>query len=190
MLFQLVQIIYWIALSMWFGGALFVCVAAPVIHRTVMDNKPILPHVLSVNLENKHGTLLAGTIISNLMAAVSEIEMLCAALLLIVLSAQWFMIDLSDNWLLISAILRSALYIAAVTIVVYEWRSVWPKILRFRQTYIDNADDPEKANPASEEFDRLQRESDMLLQVLVGLLLAMILLSGNLSLHSVTRVKF
>jgi hypothetical protein len=183
MLFQLVQVIYWIALSMWFGGALFLGVAAPVIHRTVMENRPILPHVLSVNLENKHATLLSGTIISNLLAAISRIEVVCAAILLVVIAAQWFLIDLSDSWVRTSAFLRSGLYLGAAAVVIYEWSFAWPRILQFRQAYIDNADDPEKANPASEQFDKLQRESEILLQVLIALLLGIILLSGSLTTH-------
>ena len=59
-LFQLVQIVYWLALATWFGGVLFVAIAAPAVFRTVRENNPVLPHVLSVNLEGQHGTLLAG----------------------------------------------------------------------------------------------------------------------------------
>ena len=43
-------------------------VAAQVIMRTMHENNPLLPHVLSVNLEGQHGTLLAGTIIGNLIS--------------------------------------------------------------------------------------------------------------------------
>src|SRR3954454_21167129 len=61
-LYQIVQIVYWLALATWFGGVLFVAISAPVILRTVRENNPILPHVLSVNLEGQHATLLAGSI--------------------------------------------------------------------------------------------------------------------------------
>ena len=51
MLFQLVQTVYWLALSIWFGGAMFIGVAWQIIHRTVRESNPVLPHVLSVNLD-------------------------------------------------------------------------------------------------------------------------------------------
>src|SRR5580704_19328585 len=62
MLLDLVQVVYWLALSTWFGGVLFIAAAAPVIIKTVKDADPLLPTVLSVNLEGQHGTLLAGGI--------------------------------------------------------------------------------------------------------------------------------
>jgi hypothetical protein len=65
--------------------------------------------------------------------------------------------------------------------VIYNWRVLWPKVIEMRQTFIENADDPEKANPASERLDRLQRDSEVLLMLLVFLLLGMILLSGGMS---------
>jgi hypothetical protein len=64
---HLVQILYWLALSTWFGGVLFVALSAPVIFRTVREQNPLLPTVLSVNLEGQHGTLLAGSIVGNLL---------------------------------------------------------------------------------------------------------------------------
>ena len=67
-LFQLVQIVYWLSLATWFGGALFVAMAVPAIFRTVGENNPVLPHVLSVNLEGQHGTLLSGSIVGALYA--------------------------------------------------------------------------------------------------------------------------
>ncbi len=49
--FQLIQIVFWLALSTWFGAVLFIAVAAPIIFRTVRESNPVLPMVLSVNLE-------------------------------------------------------------------------------------------------------------------------------------------
>jgi hypothetical protein len=46
--------------------------------------------------------------------------------------------------------------------------------------FIDNADDPDKANPASEKMDQHQRDSEVLLMILVFLLLGIILFSGNI----------
>ena len=178
MLFQLVQVVYWLALSTWFGGVLFIAVAAQVIFRTVKENNPILPHVLSANLEGQHGTLLAGTIVGNLIAMLSRIELVCAGILLVTIVAQWFLIDLQVPWNRSSAFVRSGLYLAATLIVVYDWRFLWPKIWKYRQQFIDNADDPEQANPAREQFNRHQRESVTLLSILVFLLLGIVLFSG------------
>ncbi|MGD0462188.1 MAG: hypothetical protein ABSB74_06845 [Tepidisphaeraceae bacterium] len=181
MLFQLVQTVYWLALSMWFGGAMFIGVAVQAIHRTVRENNPLLPHVLSVNLEGQHSTLLAGAIVGNLISALMRVEVVCAAVLFFAIGSQWFLIDLSDTWNKASAFVRSGLFLAATAVVIYDGWVLWPKVMKSRQMYIDNADEPEKANPASERLDRLQRDSEMLLMALVFLLLGIILFSGNIS---------
>jgi len=65
--------------------------------------------------------------------------------------------------------------------VVYDWLFVWPQIDRHRQQYIDHADEPDVANPAREQFDRYQRESELLLKIVLALLLGMIAFSFNIS---------
>jgi hypothetical protein len=180
MAFPLVQTLYWIALATWFGGVLFIAVAAPVIFRTVKEHNPILPSVLSVNLEGQHGSLLAGTIVANLISQLVRIELLCAATLLIALVGQWFVTDTrGDNWL--PPLLRTAMYLAAVGFVVYDWRVIWPKIRLFRDQYIQHADEPDVANPANDEFNRYQHESELLLRIRLALLLALILFSANIT---------
>jgi hypothetical protein len=180
MSFALVQIIYWISLSTWFGGVLFIAVAAPVIFRTIKDSNPILPSVLSVNLEGQHGSLLAGTIVANLLNQLVRIELLCAGGLLLGLVGQWFVTEVSgSHWLL--PLLRSAMFLGAVVIVLYDWRILWPKIDGARTLYVDHADEPEVANPAKEDFDRLHGESVNLLMVRAALLLAIILFSGSIT---------
>jgi hypothetical protein len=177
MLFQFVQIAYWLALATWFGAVLFVALAPPVILRTMRDTKPVLPNVLSVNLEGQHGTLLAGTIMGNLIEPLIRLQLVCAGVLLVALAAQWFLIDLSGS-MVVPPILRSALYVAAVVLLLYDWRVVWPKTWKYRQEYIDHADEPDVANPALDQFDRYQAESLRTLMIITCLLLGMILFSA------------
>jgi hypothetical protein len=80
----------------------------------------------------------------------------------------------------IQPILRSAMFIAATVFVIYNWRSVWPKVLRYRQEYLDNADDPDKANPALDQFDHYQNESLTIVRNVLFLLLGIILFSANI----------
>jgi hypothetical protein len=178
-LFQFVQILYWLSLSTWFGGVLFVLLAPPIILRTVRESNPLLPLVLSVNLDGQHGTLLAGSIVSNLLGPVIKAELTCAAAMLVAIIGQWFLVDVSGA-ALFPPILRSAMFVAAVVFVIYNWRSVWPKVLRYRQEYLDNADDPDKANPALDLFDRYQNESLMIVRNVLFLLLGIILFSANI----------
>src|SRR5271170_7975283 len=153
LVFQIVQIVYWIALSVWFGSVLFIALAAPVIFRTVQENNPILTNVLSVNLDGQHSTLLAGTIVANLIQRMLVIEMICGGALLVTLIVQWFVIDLSssassalaDN--LGAAVLRCVLFLAAAVVVLYDRFVVWPRVMKHRLAYIDHADEPEVANP-------------------------------------------
>jgi hypothetical protein len=180
MAFSLLQIIYWIALATWFGGVLFIAIAAPIVFRTVKENNPILPTVLSVNLEGQHGSLLAGTIVANLISHLVQVELICAGGLLIGLVGQWFLSDTSgDNWLL--PLLRSAMYLSAVGFVLFDWRVIWPKVTKYRDTYVENADDPDVANPANDEFNRYQRESEFLLRIRLALLLGLILFSASIT---------
>ena len=176
-LFMLVQTVYWIALSVWFGGLLFVAIIWPIIFRTIAEADPTLPTVLSVNLEKSHGSLLAGNIVANILRLFSTIQLGCAAALLLMLLAQWGVMDLSQRNKL-HAIIRAVLFIAAATIVLYERYAVWPKIMQHRQTYIDHADEPDIANPAKDQFDRYQGEEMRLLFFQIILLSLLMIFSG------------
>lgn len=177
LLFPLVQIVYWLALSTWFGGVLFLAIAAPIIFRTVRESDPLLPTVLSVNLEGQHSTLLAGSIVSNLIGAFIRIELFCAAAVLVCLVVQ-LVRDWQDRT---AGVARAAMFTAAVVFTLYNWRIVWPRIRQHRAEYIEHADEPEIANPAREQFDRYHRESVILLMIVLATLLGMIMFSTSLS---------
>ena len=176
LLFEFIQIVYWLALSTWFGGVLFIALCAPIILRTVQEHDPTLPTVLSVNLEGQHATLLGGTIISNLISMLLRMEGICAVVLAITIAVQWGMH--SQEWP--EALVRTLMFVAAVLVVAYDWRIVWPRMRRHRQEYIDHADEPEIANPAREQFNRFQKESMLLLMIVVALLLGMIVFSTSI----------
>jgi hypothetical protein len=179
-LFQLVQIVFWLALATWFGSVLFVAVAAPVVFRTIRDSNPILPHVLSVNLEGQHGTLLAGEIIGNILARLARLQLACAAALLLALLAQFFLADLAGENRT-AAIIRTALYLAAAGLALYDAFALWPQVWKHRREFIDHADEPDIANPAKDRFDAGQRRSLTLLMAVQFLLLGVILFSGNIT---------
>lgn len=179
-MFHFVQIVYWLALATWFGGVLFIALAAPVIFSTVRENNPILPTVLSVNLENQHATLLANSIVSNLIERLIRIEMVCAGVLLVALAGQWAILPLTSSQL-VPAIIRSACYLAAVLLTIYNWRILWPRVRRHREHYIAHADEPEVANTARDEFERHHRETITVLSIQLGLLLMMVVFSANIS---------
>ena len=179
-LFQLVQIVYWLALATWFGGVLFVAIAAPVVFRTVRENNPVLPHVLSVNLEGQHGTLLAGSIVGNLIARLARLQLACGGLLLLALLAHLYVAEVNGSHGT-AAIVRTGLLLAAGGVALYDGWLVWPRLWRHREEFIEHADEPEVANPAKDEFDRAQRRSVTLLMAVLFLLLGMILFSGNIT---------
>lgn len=175
--FAFFQIVYWLALATWFGGALFVAIAAPVVFRTVRENEPVLPTVLSVNLEGQHGTLLAGSIVSNLIGMLSRVVWACAVAMAVAIGVQWA--QHAQDWPV--ALVRTVLFVASVVLVIYDRRLVWPRISRSRQDYIDHADEPEVANPARDQFNRYQRESELLLMLQVALLLGIIVFSTSIT---------
>lgn len=173
-----IQFFYWLSLATWFGGVLFVAVAAPVIFQTIRENDPTLPTVLSVNLEGQHGTLLAGSIVANLLTTLLRIQLVCAATLALTLIAQWILLVHVQPFL---TIVRSALYLAAVVLLIYDWRIVSPQIYKYRQEYIDHADEPEVANPAKDQFDRYHRERITLLMLSLCALLGLVSFSAGIS---------
>lgn len=173
-MFDLIQILYWLGVSTWFGGVLFIAMAAPVIVRAVRESNPVMTSVLSVNLEGQHGTLLAGSIIGQMMALLVRVQLGCAAILAVALIGHWVMLPRSGNPLVMQ-IVRTALFLAAAGLLLYQWRVVWPRMWKHRQEYIDHADEPDIANPALDQFERYQGELAntliMLLAVLLGLIL-------------------
>ena len=175
--FDLVQILYWLALSTWFGGVLFIAIAAPIIVRSVRDSNPVMTSILSVNLEGQHGTLLAGSIIAQIMGVLVRVELACAAVLLLALLGHWMLLPRSGNDLVMQ-IVRTALYLAAVGLLLYQWRIVWPRMWSSRQEYIDHADEPDVANPALDRFERYQGELANVLIMLLAVLLGMVLFSA------------
>src|SRR5437764_11366292 len=73
------------------------------------------------------------------------------------------------------------MFIGAVGFVLFDWLLVWPRIRQYRDEYVEHADEPEIANPANDEFNRFQRESELLLRIRLGLLLALILFSASIT---------
>src|SRR4051812_16530979 len=176
-LFMLVQTVYWLALSVWFGGLMFVAIIWPIIFRTIHEADPTLPTVLSVNLEKSHSSLLAGNIVANILRLFSAIQLGCAGALLLMLLAQWGVMDLSPQNKL-HAIIRSVLFLLGCAVVLYDRYVVWPKLMEHRQNYIDHADEPEIANPAKDQFDHYQGEAMRLLFFQIILLSLMMIFSA------------
>lgn len=184
--FPIVQIVYWLALATWFGGVLFIALAAPIIFRTVREQKPLLPTVLSVNLENQHADLLAGSIVGNLLAMLSRLQPICSVGVLIGLIGQWFFSNWYGAGLLTQIILRCCLFTAAVFMMVYQWRIIWPRINKYRNEYLDHADEPDVANAAKDQFDRYHQEGVTVLMILLSLLLGIVLFSGSIAAKTYT----
>ena len=179
-LFVFVQTVYWLALSTWFGGVLFIALSAPAIFRTVLDSNPILPTVLSVNLEKQHATLLANSIVSSLIERLIRVELVCAAALFVTIICQWIVLPTTNNQL-IPLVVRSMLFLAALVLVLYNWRVLWPRVNRYREHYVAHADEPDVANAARDDFERSHRETVTVLSIQLAALLGMVLFSANIS---------
>jgi hypothetical protein len=177
--FQFVQLLYWIGLSTWFGSVVFVAIAAPVIFKTVRQNNPILTDILSVNLEGQHGTLLAGSIVVDLIRRLFWLEIICGIGVVIAMAAQPFVID-PNGGAQTTMIIRGALLIAAAAVVLFDRQVLWPRLQAARAEYVEHADEPDIANPAKDKFDSDQRVSVALLTVVTGLLLGIIVFSTTI----------
>jgi len=180
MAFQFVQIFFWLSLSTWFGCVLFIAIAVPVIFRTVREADPVLPAVLSVNMEGQHGTLLAGTIVYNLLKQLRIVQIAAAGVMLVAIITQSFLIDLNGTNGT-AALVRGGLFLAAAATMMLDWLIISPQIAGFRQKYLENADEPDIANPAKENFNQQHARSVTALQVMLFCLLGMILFSASVT---------
>ena len=179
MTLDIVYMVYWLLLAAWFGLVLFGAMAVPVIFRTIEEADPTLPTVLSVNLDGQHGALLSMTIANQILARLAWVQLVCAGGLLVALIAQWALQGTGGQAVVLNA-LRSALYLAAVGLLVYGWRVLWPRAAQQRRAYVDNADDPEVALPARDQLTRLHREGEVVQLALASVLSALILFSVNM----------
>lgn len=178
--FQLVQSIYWLALTTWFGGLVFIAIAWPVIVTVVKEEDPTLPRVLSVNVDHDHAGLLAGTIIGAIIRHIGFIQLCCAGVVLLMLISQWFVIG--ENWHnRLSGIARCTFFVGSAIMLVYDRRVVWPKAWKAREQFIENADDPDKANVFREQFIQHQRDSVRLMLYQLVLLSLVVVFSSAIT---------
>jgi hypothetical protein len=177
--FQFIQIIYWLALATWFGSVIFLAMAVPIIFRTVREARPVLAHVLSVNLEGQHSTLLGSSIVGNLLSRLGIVQLVCGGVVLIATILQLFTTNTIGTNLHVT-IFRAVLCAAALAVVAYDRFVIWPKMARDREEYIEHADEPEIANPAKDRLDVNQRRSMLLTVVTFGTLLLLIVYSANI----------
>lgn len=187
MFYQLVQAAYWLALSTWFGGAVFIALAAGVVFRTLREQKPVLPQVLAVNLEDQHATLLGSSVMSQLLRSIGRVQLLCAVVVVAGTGLHFAVADVNGNNQT-AAILRLVLAVLAAGVICYDRFLVAPRLARHRQTYIDHADEPDLANPAKDAFDRDQQLALTLLLLTVALLAGLILFSAPITPAGTLRV--
>ena len=179
----LVQALYWLSLSTWFGAALFSAVAPPIILRVIQAADPTLPRVLSVNLDRQHSTLLASQVAGEILLAMFRVQGLAAAAFLPALVAQWFAVDHAGPAVVLPVVV-TALYLLAALFLVFGWRFVWPRVMQHRAAYIENADDPDVANPELDQFDRYSNELFGTVRNLLFAVLGIVLFSANLLPHA------
>jgi hypothetical protein len=114
------------------------------------------------------------------MEVLFRVELACAGAMLLALVAQWIVLHpMGRN--LVPPVVRTALYLGAVVLLLYHWRVLWPRTWKKRQEYIEHADEPDVANAALEELDRLQGEIALVLFLLVTLLLGVIVFSASIA---------
>ena len=176
--------VYWAGLATWFGSAMFLVIATPIVFRVIREQDPTLPTVLSVNLDAQHATLLASTIVGKLMQSVTRVGLACAIAVLVGLAGQAFVLPMRSGQTLLQMLIRVALFFAATGALAYDWRVLSPRLFHWRQEYIDHADEPDVANAAKDHLDHASRESINVLFGMIVLLLGLILFSANVSYFS------
>lgn len=188
MLFQLIDALYWLSLATWFACVLCCAVVPPIVLRVIREADPTLPRVLSVNLDKQHSTLLAGDVVGAILSTLFRLQALCCLAFLPLLIVKWFTIDLSGQRVAMPVLL-SALYILAAAFMLYGWRIVWPKVMTHRQTYLDNADNPDIANAELDQFDRYSAELFSIVRNLLFALIGMLIFSAALRPASIAFIS-
>lgn len=185
MLQPLIDALFWLTLATWFGCVLTSAVLPPIILKTIRDADPTLPRVLSVNLDKQHSTLLAGSVVGAILAAMFRLQAICAGVFVlpligkIVMLVRFYLVDRDQTKLILSLII-GVLYLGATAFLLYGWRVVWPRVMKHRETYIANADDPDVANAELDAFDRYSHELGAIIRNVLFCLLGVLLFSAAL----------
>jgi hypothetical protein len=177
--YQAVQILYWLALSVWLGSMVFLAAGAPAIFRAVRNLDARSGKHSDPALDEQQTTIVAGGVIGSLLDRLMQIQLVCAGAMLPLMVGQLLLIDLTATNRT-AAIIRAVLWLLALGIFLYDWRIHHPRTWALRQRYLDNADDPEVSGQAREQFHRQQRRGDLLFQITVFLLIGLVVLSANI----------
>jgi hypothetical protein len=179
-LLQIIQTLYWAGLSAWFGGALFLLLAMPVLVRTHREHDPTLPRVLSVNLDRQHADLLSLSLFERIAPLLWSIAAVASMLIALGLVAQIVQTALTGS-ALIFWIVRSVLFGVAVIAAAYDRFHLARVAARAFQLYINHADDPEQAIGHRDSLNRTHQTRVALLFLQTVLLLGVILFgpTGN-----------
>ncbi|HQY88502.1 MAG TPA: hypothetical protein PK402_07575 [Tepidisphaeraceae bacterium] len=179
-MFQLLQTIYWIGLSSWFGSAVFLLLIVGTIFAVMRDQDPTLPKVLSVNIDGDHGVLLSIHLFTKLARVMTTFGFACAGAVLIGLAGQ-FVFGERAGPRFIDLIVRVGLMIASLGVMIYDRFVVTPKLASAIASYIDQADDPEATRENRERVIRAYHEAIAVLGGLACALGGLILFSANFS---------
>ncbi len=172
----LIDTLYWLALSTWFGCVLISAIVPPIIFRKIAEADPTLPRVLSVNLDKQHSTLLAGDVVSEILHTLFRLEWICAIGFFFPLVGKWFYVDRSGGKIVLP-LMVTALYVLAVAFLFYGSRVVWPKVIEHRTKYLEHADEPDIANAELDQFDRYSGELSSVVRNMLFALLGTLLFS-------------
>ena len=179
LIYQAVQILYWLVLCIWLGGMIFLAVAAPIIFRVVRRLDVRSGRHTDPNLIDEQTSVVGGEIVGTLLARMGQVEMLCATVMLPLMIAQLFLIDLAGTNF-IAAMLRFGLFAVALALLTYEWRLHYPRTWELRRRLLANAGEPDKANPLREAFEREHRRSEQLFLAMICVVVGMVMLSANI----------
>ena len=177
MIYQVVQILYSLVLSICLGSAIFLVLAAPVVFRVVRQRKVRLPEISAAALRDEHQTLLAGDIVAALLGRLGQVQIVCLCAMLPLLIVSTLFASGTLQWVTLGE--KAALYILTVSLVLYDRWKRFPITLKARQQYIEHADEPELAQQAKAEFEASHHAGERAYQMIVFLLLLLVLVSAN-----------
>lgn len=180
LLYQAVQIFYWLFLSLWLGGMVFLAFSAPVIFRVVRRLEVRSGVYTDPNLIDEQTEVVAGEIVGTLLARVGQVQMICVTALLPLMAVQLMLIDLTGSNLGAAAV-RLLLWLVALVVLIYEWRVHYPRTWALRKEFLAEAGNPEKADLSRSAFEREHRRSEQLFLVMVCIVVGLVMLSANIT---------
>ena len=172
---QVVQLLYLLGVSAWFGGLLLLTLGLPAVFVAVRDADPTLGRFVNVELEGQHVGLLSARLHEALAEAFRPVAWLSAVSATLAVAGQWVG-QVADDFAgdPTRLTLRTLLLIVAGTLLLYDALRVAPRVRQARDSAEAAVRDTVKAELLSRDLEAARSERVTVSQIMLAALLGLI----------------